>query len=316
MYNEFSLIKKIKARIETLNRNHPALIVPPGDDAALLSTITRPVITTDCHREGVHFKLDWQTPCEIGYKAAVVCLSDLAAAYATPVCLFINLGLPDSCNEIKVMELYDGIVLALNHYPCGLGGGNIAASPELSLDLFAIGEGHPDMFPLRSNAREGDGLYVTVPLGLARAGLNALEQGRCGFSGLIDRFKKPEARFDAARILCENKVSCLMDISDGLSGDAAHIASASNISIRLNLDENKLSPELIRYCTRFGLSPMDMALAGGEDYELLFTCSADVFERINQSLPHAFKVGDCLPYAGQWVLNPPKSQSFAHGAGH
>ena len=66
MYNEFSLIKKIKARLETLNRNHPALIVPPGDDAALLSTITRPVITTDSHREGVHFKLDWKTPCEIG----------------------------------------------------------------------------------------------------------------------------------------------------------------------------------------------------------------------------------------------------------
>ena len=314
MFSEFSLLKKILETTKESHRNHPALIVPPGDDAALLSLLKRPVISTDCQRENVHFKRLWQSFAEIGYKAVVVALSDLAASYASPRCLFINLGLPDSCSEHRVMELYEGVKQALALYGCALGGGNITSSQELSLDLFVVGEGECDLFPRRSNALAGEGLYVTGPLGLARAGLLCLEKGCDEFPDLIHSFKKPAARFDAAAVLLENRIACVMDISDGLSGDAGHIAEASGISISFDMAKEHVDPSLDRCCERFGLSAEEMILAGGEDYELLFTCRPDVFETMKKHLPRAFRVGTCLPFTGARLINPPKTcRSFIHG---
>lgn len=313
MAEEFALIRAIRTRIETLNRHHGGLIVPPGDDAALLSGLTRPVVTTDCQRQDVHFRLDWQSPEEIGFKAVVVTLSDLAASFAEPVALFVNLGLPDGFNQSAVLRLYDGISEAIGAYPCTLGGGNIAKAPVLSLDLFALGQGHETLFPLRSTARPGQGLYVTGPLGLARAGLDSLSRGIFDAKNLITCFKRPRARFDAARILSEHNINCLMDISDGLSGDVRHMAEASDISIRFDIDPARIPPDLKTYCDRFSLSAMDMMLAGGEDYELLFTCDPETFDTLASRLPDAFRVGDCLPFEGDRLINPPTSaRSFVH----
>jgi len=132
-----------------------------------------------------------------------------------------------------IEELYLGIQKALKHYDCALGGGNISKGSRLSLDLFAIGEGRSDLFPTRSAARPGDGLYVTGPLGLARAGLDALIRKDDSARALINRFKMPQARFDAARVLAEHQVACVMDISDGLAGMPA--TSPRHRSFRLNL---------------------------------------------------------------------------------
>lgn len=313
MAEEFSLIRAIRTKIGHINREHGMLTVPPGDDAALLSGLTRPVVTTDCQRQDVHFRLDWQNEEDIGYKAVVVTLSDLAASYAGPVSLFVNLGLPDGFDEASVLRLYDGLCQALRDYPCTLGGGNIAKAPVLSLDLFALGQGHDTLFPLRSNARPGQGLYVTGPLGLARAGLNALEQGHDHAQDLITAFKRPRARFDAARILADHTIDCLMDISDGLCGDAGHLAEASNVSIRFEIDPTHVPPTLKDYCDRFSLSAPDMMLAGGEDYELLFACDPKTFDTLSSFLPQAFRVGDCLPFQGRHLINPPESaRSFTH----
>lgn len=316
MSNEFSLIHKIRHRADAINRNHPILKVPPGDDAALLSDLACPVITTDCQREGVHFRLDWQTPAEIGFKAVVVTLSDLAASYAHPVCLFINLTIPSHVTEHTILQLYDGIGEALTLYPCALGGGNISAGSELALDLFAIGEGHPDRFPLRSKAHPGEGLYVTGPLGLARAGLDALERGCPNASELVRAFKRPRPRFDAADLLMNHQVRCVMDISDGLSGDALHLAEASDIAIVFEIDPVHIPQSLSHYCERMGLSPREMILGGGEDYELLFTCTEALFDSIKPHLPGAFRVGTCLDYQGTRIINPPHiARSFVHPVG-
>lgn len=313
MAHEFSLIRKIRDKIEDLNLHHTVLTVPPGDDAALLTALACPVITTDCQKQDVHFRLDWQTPEEIGFKAVVVTLSDLAASYARPQCLFINLGIPDGFGESSVLQLYDGICDALTLYPCALGGGNTSKGPVLTLDLFAIGQGTPDLFPLRSNAGEGQGLYVTGPLGLARCGLDALERGDNGVQDLIRAFKRPRARFDAARILEKNGISCVMDISDGLAGDALHLAEESSISIRFDMDASNIPEGLKTYCGHYGLSAPEMVLAGGEDYELLFTCDPNVFESMKKELKGAYRVGECLPYNGKYLINPPESaRSFTH----
>jgi thiamine-monophosphate kinase len=313
MTHEFSLIRKIRQRLEMINRQHPALKVPPGDDAALMASLARPVISTDCQREGVHFRLDWQTPFDIGQKAVSVTLSDLAASYASPVCLFVNLSLPDHFSEDNVLQLYDGICEALTVYACALGGGNISTGPVLALDLFAVGEGTSDLFPLRSKAKVGEGLYATGPLGLARAGLDSLERGCTGIPEVLQAFKAPRARFDASTVLAGHGIACVMDISDGLAGDALHLAEASDISIRFDIDSSHIPPVLAAYCDRFSLNALDMMLAGGEDYELLFSCEPDVFDTLSPLLPGAFRVGDCLPYDGVRLINPPQSaRSFIH----
>jgi len=313
--DEFALIKKLLNRVPLENNVAAYIKIPPGDDASLLAPLKNPVITTDTHKESIHFRLDWQTPREIARKAVAVTLSDLAASYAEPVALFINLALPPHIPDETIEALYQGFREALNRYHCALGGGNISRGSRLSLDLFAVGEGRGDLFPTRSAARPGYGLYVTGPLGLARAGLDALSRKDDCVPDLIARFKLPQARFDAARILAEHRVPCVMDISDGLAGDAGHIAAASQLTIEFDLTTCFKNPALVSYCNRHDFTPEEMILAGGEDYELLFSCPPDIFDRIQKILPSASQVGRCLPFSGKHLLNlPPGIASFQHGS--
>jgi len=313
--NEFGLIDKLLRFTPGGDTTGPTPIkVAPGDDACLLSPVTNPVITTDTQKEGVHFVLNWQEPEQVGYKAVVITLSDLAASYAAPVSLFINLGLPDYVSDRTVERLYKGVQDALETYRCALGGGNISSARQLSMDLFAIGQGKDDFFPTRDTARPGDGLYCTGPLGLACAGLQCLMKKDFAFETLIERFRTPVARFDAAEVLADNRVSCVMDISDGLYGDAGHIAKASRLSVAFELQPDDFDPALIAYCNRYNRSPAEMVLKGGEDYELLFACPPEIFETIKEGLPEAFQVGRLLPYEGEYLTNvPPGISSFQHG---
>ncbi|MFO7837976.1 MAG: thiamine-phosphate kinase [Desulfosalsimonadaceae bacterium] len=311
--DEFSLIGTFLARFPA---DAARIRVPPGDDAALLHPAANPVVTTDAQREGVHFRTDWQSMEEIGQKAVEIAFSDLAASYASPRALFVNIGLPACMAEQSVESLYQGIEASLCRHGAVLGGGNVSEAPEFSLDLFALGEGEDEIFPLRSRARPGDGVYVTGPVGLARAGLLCLERWETDFDKLIRRFKFPAARFDAARILAEEGVSCVIDISDGLSGDAAHLARASGVSIVFEPGGLPVAPELAEFCSRTGASAQELMFAGGEDYELLFTCPHEVFSRIRQKLPGAFRAGRCEPYCDALVKNvPPGAVSYQHGRG-
>lgn len=312
--DEFGLLEKLLKRVPLEKGVAGFVKIPPGDDASLLYPLKNPVITTDTHHEGVHFRFDWQTPREVGRKAVTVTLSDLAASYATPVALFINLAIPAHVPDETIETLYMGIRDALNLYRCALGGGNISKGARLSLDLFAVGEGRSDLFPMRSAARPGFGLYVTGPLGLARAGLDALMHKNDAPRDLIARFKDPRARFDAAAKLAKHQVSCVMDISDGLAGDAAHIAAASGITVEFDLATCLKHPALEAYCKERNISLEAMILSGGEDYELLFACPPDIFSSIQKELPDASQVGRCLAFKGKRLLNLPEGiASFQHG---
>jgi thiamine-monophosphate kinase len=309
--DEFGLIEKILAQAPDTGSG---IIVPPGDDACLLTGLSRPVISTDTQKEGVHFRLDWQSPEEIGEKAVSITLSDLAASYARPVSLFANLGVPPRLPDAFMEALYRGIHAGLQRYGCGMGGGNISGGKELSLDLFAVGQGK-EVFPERSNARAGFDLYVTGPLGMARAGLEALRKNDSGFPELIERFKHPRARFDAAEVLASNGVTCVMDVSDGLSGDAAHLAEASNLTIELDVAGLSHPDALASFCRKHSQSPDAFALSGGEDYELLFACLPETFTGIRTELPDAVRVGRVLPFRGRRIIAPEtKLTSYRHGA--
>jgi thiamine-monophosphate kinase len=312
--DEFTLIKKLLKDAPAEDAAAHTMAYIPGDDACLLKTIDHPVVTTDTQKEGVHFRTDWQTPEEIGGKAVEVTFSDLAASYASPVSLFVNLSLPNYISDNTVEAIYRGITKVLLKYNCLLGGGNVSGGSEISLDLFAVGQGRHDIFPMRSNARPDQGLYCTGPLGLARAGLDCLLGKDDHFQSLIAKFKTPSARLDAAHILAENQVDCVIDISDGLAGDAKHIAEASNISVALDLSACPFDPELLSFCNKYNKNPQELALVGGEDYELLFSCSPTIFNDIKKDLPEAFQVGRCHVYQGVHLLNMPQNvSSFQHG---
>jgi thiamine-phosphate pyrophosphorylase len=312
--DEFTLIEKLLKNVPVGDTAVHPMVDIVGDDACLLHSLDHPVITTDTQKENVHFRLDWQTPEEIGGKAAEITFSDLAAAYASPVSLFVNLSLPTYVSDVTIEAIYKGIADALIKHHCLLGGGNVSGGHELSLDLFAVGRGWPDIFPMRSNARPKQGLYCTGPLGLAGAGLYCLLENDDDFQTLVAKFKSPTARFDAARILADNRVDCVIDISDGLVGDAGQIAKASNISVSFDLSGCPFDPALVSFCKKYGKTPHDMILAGGEDYELLFTCAPEIFHNIKRDLPEAFQVGRCHDYRGAHLMNSPVNiSSFQHG---
>ncbi|MEW6079260.1 MAG: thiamine-phosphate kinase [Thermodesulfobacteriota bacterium] len=312
--DEFGLIRAITTDAPLTRGGQPVFDVSPGDDAAVLKDIRRPVISTDAHVQGVHFDLAWQTPEEVGYKAVVVTLSDLAASYARPVAMFVNLTLPPDVSESLAIEICAGLKKALREYDCTLGGGNVTSGRDIYLNLFVIGELLTSRYPSRSNAKINDGLYCTGPLGLARAGLMMLQKKDDALPGLIERFKFPRARFDAAAILAAHDVACVIDVSDGLAGDAAHLAEASRVTLTFDFDDAVYSPDLLTFCKRFGQSPEEMVLRGGEDYELLFTCDPAKFDAIHKQLPEACRVGWCREFDGQYLKGLPHGlRSFQHG---
>lgn len=311
--DEFKLIRALIAPAQQRSSEDDT-IIPPGDDAGRLASLAFPVITTDTQREGIHFRGEWLTPEAIGARAVEITLSDLAASYARPVSLFVNLGLPATLSETTIDRIYRGLYAALERHDCRLGGGNVARADKLSLDLFAVGEGQRDCFPRRSMAQPGEGLYTTGPLGLARGGRLALQQRDQRFPELVQRFRQPRARFDAAAILAEHGVRCVMDISDGLAGDAAHIAHASQITIALDPSKAARHPALQAFCKAYGLSPEETVLSGGEDYELLFTCPDAQFASMTALLPGACQVGRCKDFDGSSLRNVPANLcSYQHG---
>jgi thiamine-monophosphate kinase len=309
---EFGLIKTLVKRRPKREHLFRPCRVAAGDDAALLAWLSQPVITTDTQREGVHFRRDWQTPFEIGAKAVAITLSDLAASFATPVALFVNLGMPDGLSDSVAEGIYDGLGAALERYGCDLGGGNTSRSAELSLDLFAVGEGQGKM-PLRSGAQEGEVLCVTGPLGLARGGLRCLQSGDVRFPELVQAFKNPRPRFDAAGVLRKAGVHCVMDLSDGLAGDALHMAKESGVTLALTLTREMAHDALKAWCDACGEELLPFMASGGEEYELLFTCSPDTLAAIEKECPDVMCVGRVLAYSGTALVGlPSDASSFEH----
>lgn len=306
--DEFKLIEKLK----TLKSFHTGLKVKAGDDAALLNSLNRPIISTDTQREDVHFKLSWQSFYEIGYKAVSISLSDLAASFAKPESVFINLGLPPYLSNDDIFEIYSGINDNLVTYNVSIGGGNISKAEKLSIDLFVIGDGKK-IFPKRSNGVKGQLVCSTGNLGLSKAGLEILANNIKGYEKLIKRFKFPKPRFDAAKILKDFKIDCVTDISDGLYGDIGHIAKESGLTAKITPKTFMIDEELEAYCNFFKKDPKEYIISGGEDYQLLFTCHINLFRKIKKEIPSAFVAGELKEFSGDFVESDISCSSFDHG---
>lgn len=263
---EFDRIRRILAQGATpadrRAMDEAGVLVGPGDDAAVLSDGL--VLSTDLAVEGIHFNLDWITPEEAGARATAAALSDLAAMAATPRGLLVSLAVPAPGSMAEVVMT--GVRAMATAHGAPLLGGDLTRSPgPLLLDVVAVGQAGVPL--LRGGARPGDELWVTGTLGAAAAAVEAWKAGRRPDPGARARFARPTPRLAESRWLQDVAgATAGLDLSDGLGGDAAHLAAASGVGVVLS------GGALLEVSHRGGESSPAAALAralhGGEDYEL------------------------------------------------
>lgn len=250
---EFDLIRRMAARWGDLVQH-------AGDDAAILDIAhgARLVASTDSSVEGVHFRREWLSLQEIGYRATVAALSDLAAMAADPVGLLIAATIPADVAE-TIESLADGIGQAARDTGTPIVGGDLTGGDRISLTLTVLGSANPPIG--RSSAKVGDRVWVTGRLGGPGAALRALLAGHLPSAEHWPRFAHPVARIAESRWLAEQGATAMIDISDGLSSDARHIAAASGVSIEIDVTSVPCVPDVVPR----------VACSSGEEYELLLT---------------------------------------------
>ncbi len=260
--------------------------VGPGDDCAIIEGGI--ALSSDLSVEGVHFRRDWLSAKEIGYRAAAVALSDLAAVAARPIGVLVSLGCTDADVPEAADLIMEGVTEALRACGAALLGGDVTRSPaSLVIDVTVVG--HAATPVLRSGARVGDSLWVTGRLGAAGAAVRMLQRGRVPGDDARHAYAHPVPRIAEARWLAGHGVlSSLIDVSDGLLGDAAHIAAASGVAVLIEQGAVPLHPAARR--VRGSSVQLDLALSGGDDYELCFTSPAGAIEKIQEQFEAMFAV--------------------------
>jgi len=248
---EFDLIRRMAARWGDLVQH-------AGDDAAVLDVAhgARLVASTDSSVEGVHFRREWLSLQEIGYRATIASLSDLAAMAAEPLGLLIAATIPASIAE-SIESLADGIGQAARDSACPIVGGDLTGGDRISLTMTVLGAAAPPVG--RAGAKIGDGIWVTGRLGGPGAAVRALLAGELPSAEHWPRFAHPVARLAEARWLAERGATAMIDLSDGLSSDARHIAAASGVALEIDVLSIPCVPDV---------TPRAAAVSG-EEYELL-----------------------------------------------
>ncbi len=254
-------------------QSFPSLRTGIGDDCAVLGLRSSDdiLVTTDFSLEGVHFRRDWHSPESIGHRCLTRGFSDIAAMGGLPVAVFLSLALPSNVGQTWVESFLRGLLRLAKKYKAPLAGGDTAKSPTgIMADIIVVGAVPKGRALVRSGAKAGDRVYVSGELGGAAAAIGKMRrQPRTKLNPReYPSHFFPEPRIEIARMLREKKLaSAMIDTSDGLSVDLAHICEESRVGANIEAD---LIPR-----ARVGHPgrevPLDSALHGGEDYELLFT---------------------------------------------
>jgi len=275
-----------------------------GDDCALVPLGgTTLALSIDCSLEGVHFRTDWLTFEEIGWRSAAAALSDLAADGATPVGALVSLGLPDS--GTAAADIMSGVGAAVASVGGKVLGGDLVRSDKYLVDVCVLGTAERPV--RRAGARVGDGLWVTGRLGGAGLALAALKAGRRPPLGgaLGARYVRPEPRIAAGRWLAANGATAMIDISDGLAADAGHLAAASGVGVEIALE---------RLPCWEGVAPL-AAAASGEEFELLVTLPP-TFRADPGGGFELTRIGTCFAGAGVRLLEGNTPVSLPAGYDH
>ncbi len=293
---EFGLIKLLTENIKIQNKS---TIKGVGDDTAVLNYPKSEVlITKDLLLEGVHFDMTFTPLKHLGYKAAVVNISDIVAMNGTPRQLVVGIGASNRFSVEALEELYNGIALACENYKVDLVGGDTVSSQSgLVISITAIGDAKKEDIVYRDTAKIGDLVCVSGDLGAAYMGLMILEREKQAFKAdpnmqpdleghdyILGRQLKPEARVDILKILkgAGVKPTAMIDISDGLASEILHICTKPKLGCNIYEDKLPIDYSTATIAGEFNMDPTTCALNGGEDYELLFTIPQSDFEKVKE----------------------------------
>lgn len=293
---EFGLIDRLTKDIELTNASSKKGV---GDDAAVLEyNDTEVLVTTDLLLENVHFDLTYVPLKHLGYKAAIVNISDICAMNGTPRQLTVSLGISKRFTVEHIEQLYSGIKVACKLYGVDVVGGDTCASHQgLVISITCIGDAPKDKIVYRNGAHDTDLICVSGNLGAAYMGLQLLEREKVASAGradfepdfagkeyLVERQLKPEARKDIIEELAAAgiKPTAMMDISDGLSSELLHICKQSNVGCRIYEDRIPIDYQTAVMAEELNMNLVTAALNGGEDYELLFTVPLTDHEKVSK----------------------------------
>ncbi|MGD9680963.1 MAG: thiamine-phosphate kinase [Candidatus Obscuribacterales bacterium] len=272
-----------------------------GDDCAVLPG--QELVSCDTLVEGVHFKLDTTSLFDLGFKAVAVNLSDIAAMAGRARFLLVSVSWPESLPLCDLEELYRGMNECARAYRCRVAGGDFTGGPVLSISVTVLGTTHEDGCLLRSTAEPGDVVVVTGDFGASRAGLEALGAGWDDFDYCVNRHCKPLPRLceSWAMVRKTGNRGALMDASDGLADALFQIARDSNVLMEVELSKVPVHHETVAAARRAAADPLDWALYGGEDYELVGCLSENTWRQGQKALPFIAigKVRETRPTGGE-----------------
>jgi thiamine-monophosphate kinase len=286
---EFGLIEQIR---KTTPRTAKGVVAGIGDDAAVLrcSSGSQLLATTDMLLEGVHFDLATTDLYSLGWKSAAVNVSDIAAMGGKPRFCLTSLGIPSYLSVEDVREFYRGLNACLKRCGAVLVGGDTCRSLEgFVISVTVLGETAKAGAMTRSGANPGDLLFVTGTLGDSAAGLELMRRNTPAAKKLIEKHLRPIPRFAEGKKLA-GIASAMIDVSDGLSSDLAHLCEESSVGAELHADRIPLSKDL-RTAKGLKRRPVEYALSGGEDYELLFTVPRSRLQKIRSLRIAATEIG-------------------------
>lgn len=271
---EFELLARVRERLPPPGRR---VLLGSGDDAAVTLPGGATATSIDALVEGVHFRRDRATPTQIGRKALATALSDLAAMGAEAGEAYVAVGIPPDLDEDACLELVDGMAALAAETGTALAGGDVTRAPALTLAVTVVGHAAaPERLIGRGGAEPGDVLVLSGELGGAAAGLLLLERPELGEAvpgETAERLRRrqldPAPRLATGRALAGAGARAMIDLSDGLGGDAGHLAEASGVALRIEAGSLPLAKGVAEVAAAAGVDPLELAVSGGEDYELL-----------------------------------------------
>jgi thiamine-monophosphate kinase len=271
---EFELLAKVRERLPPAG---PRVRVGSGDDAAVTVPGGATATSVDALVEGVHFRREQATLAQIGHKALASALSDLAAMGAEAGEAYIIVGVPPDLGEDGCLELIDAIAALATRTGTTLAGGDVTRAPVLTLAVTVVGHAaSAEQLVGRGGAEPGDALVLTGQIGGAAAGLLLLERPELATAvpeqtaeRLRLRQLVPTPRLAAGRALAAAGARAMIDLSDGLGGDARHLSEESGVRIEIDAGNLPLADGVAKVAAAAGRGALELAVAGGEDYELL-----------------------------------------------
>ncbi len=268
---EFDLIRGLTADLE----QSATTILGPGDDAAVLRMQGDMVISTDLLVEGVHFRRNWTPPHQLGRKAVAVNVSDVEAMGAVPTSIVVALAFPATLEENWITQFSAGMREECARAGVNLVGGDLSSSEHIVICVSAMGE-MQNLTPVtRAGARPGDVVAICGRLGWSSAGLTVLQRGFGSPKELVLEHQCPTVPYGQGRVAALSGATAMMDISDGLLADLAHVAASSHVSIDVDTSTFTVTDAVARVSAATGKPALGFILAGGEDHALVATFSPE-----------------------------------------